>query len=255
MKVYLKFLGITLTSYVFCYSAFADNFNAAQQADIEKIVHQYIVKNPQVLVEASQALQQQQAKNMEKMEKEAQQNIAQNPKALLADANSPVAGNPKGSVTLVEFFDYQCGHCRHMGPVIDQLIKNNKELRVVYKELPIFGGSSQTASLAALAAAKQGKYEAFHNALLTTDEKISDKTIYGIAEKIGLNMDTFNNDMQSDSLNHALDDNKKLAAKLNIMGTPAFIVAKTNYDGKGEAFFVPGAAPVEVLQNMINKLK
>lgn len=224
----------------------------AQQKQIEKIVHDYLINNPEVLLEASQALQAKQQQNMQAQAKAA---ILENAGQLFSDALTSV-GNPKGNVTLVEFFDYQCIHCKKMAPVISLLIKQNPNLRVVYKEFPIFGQSSDVASKAALAAAMQGKYLPFHEALIQKEGRLNDEMIMETAKSVGLNMDKLKTDMSSKTVTDALEANRALAEKLRLMGTPAFIVAATP-DGKLKAdstpAFIPGAASQESLEELIKK--
>src|SRR5690606_21617073 len=116
-------------------------------------------------------------------EKEASQAIKTHFKELTQDPQSPVLGNPKGNVILVEFLDYQCGHCKSMSPVVSELIKSNKDLRVVIKELPIFGPSSNFAALAAIASTKQGqdKFQAFHKALFEAQTRFNKKFVLNLA--------------------------------------------------------------------------
>lgn len=229
-------------------SAFTD----AQKQDIQKVVHEYLLSNPEVLVEVSQALQMKQQQNMQQ---EAQAAIQKNAAPLMVDKYT-VVGNPNGNVTLVEFFDYQCIHCKKMAPVISELIKNDSNLRVVYKEFPIFGESSDKASRAALAASMQGKYLAMHEALINQDKKLTDQIIDDAAKSIGLNLAQFKTDMASQTVTDALSANRKLAEELHLMGTPAFIVASTPggkfKDGSSPAF-IPGAASAETLQDLIKK--
>ena len=129
-------------------------FNATQVQNIEKVVHDYLVSHPEVLIEASQALQ---SKQQKQMQNEANSFIQKNAKELLTE-NITTSGSKSPNVTIVEFFDYQCGHCKKMQPVMTELVKKNPNVRVVYREFPIFGKSSTLASQAAVAAALQGKY-------------------------------------------------------------------------------------------------
>lgn len=230
----------------------ADAVDATQKKEIEKIIHDYIVSNPEVLVEASQALQQKQQQTMAQQAKAA---IQENASKLFADSMT-VTGNPKGNVTIVEFFDYQCGHCKKMAPVMGELIKGDDKLRVIYKEFPIFGKSSETASKAALAAAMQGKYKQMHEALMQQQGRLSDDDINKIAKNIGLNMDKFKKDMDSKEVKDALNANRELAEKLRLMGTPAFIIATTpagQFKTGSEPTFIPGAASQQALQDLIKK--
>ncbi|WP_131782303.1 DsbA family protein [Legionella gresilensis] len=228
------------------------SFTDAQKKDIQKVVHDYLVSNPEVLIEASQALQQ---KQQQSMQQEAQQAISANTQQLFNDPLT-VVGNPKGDVTLVEFFDYQCIHCKKMAPVIADLIKKNNNLRVIYKEFPIFGKSSDNASRAALAAAMQGKYLQMHEALFKQDQRLNDQLIENAAKSIGLDMNKFKTDMNSKTVTDALDANRQLAEKLRLMGTPAFVIASTpagQFKQGTQPTFIPGAASPETLQDLISK--
>jgi len=230
----------------------AETMSAEQKKAIEKIVHDYLVSNPEVLIEASQALQQKQQQNMRE---QAQSAIRENAKSLFS-GNSTTVGNPKGNVTVVEFFDYQCIHCKKMAPVMSELLSNDKNLRVIYMEFPIFGKSSETASRAALAAAMQGKYKPLHNALLKQDKKLTKESVMEIAKSVGLDMKQLQKDMDSDKVNKILQDNRKLAEEMRLMGTPAFVVASTpngQFKKDSDPAFIPGATSKESLQELIQK--
>lgn len=231
----------------------ADNtMSDDQKKAIEKVVHDYLVNNPEVLLEASKALQE---KQQASMQQQAQAAILDNASQLFSDKMT-VLGNPKGNVTLVEFFDYQCIHCKKMAPIVVGLIKKDSNLRVVFKEFPIFGSSSDMASRAALAAALQGKYQAMHEALLKQDGRLNEKIIMDTAKSVGLNMTKFKADMDSQAVKDALNANRELAEKLRLMGTPAFIIASTpagQFKTGTTPAFIPGAASEQALQDLIKK--
>ncbi|OGV51090.1 MAG: hypothetical protein A3F46_03405 [Legionellales bacterium RIFCSPHIGHO2_12_FULL_42_9] len=230
----------------------AESFNPTQTKSIQTIVHDYLVKNPEVLVEASQNLQKKQQEAMTEQAKVAIVDHA----AQLFSGNMTSVGNLKGNVTLVEFFDYQCIHCKKMSPVVSELIKKDANLRVIYKEFPIFGKSSEMASKAALAAAAQGKYQAMHDALLGQDKSLTDEIVNTVAKSIGLNMTKFDADVKSKSVSDQLDANRELAEQLKLMGTPAFIVASTpagQFKSGSQPTFIPGAISLTSLQDLIKK--
>lgn len=222
------------------------SFTSAQVNDLHTIIHDYIVQNPQVLVEASQVLQAQQQK---KMEASAMTGIAANKAALFNDSQSPSVGSNSAPVTLVEFFDYQCGHCIEMAPIVEKLISTDKNLHVVFKEFPIFGGMSDYAAKVALAANMQpgNKYYAFHNLLLGANGLTKEK-IMALAQKAGLNMATLKTDMDSPAILAQLRSNYKTAQALKLMGTPAFVISN-----KAETKFayIPGATSLADLQEKI----
>ena len=234
------------------FAATTSSVSQAEQKKIEQVIHNYLVNHPEVLVEASQTLQK---KQQQEMQTQAQSAILEQAGPLLK-SDLAVAGNPQGSVTLIEFFDYQCIHCKKMKPVVASLIEKNKNLRVIYKEFPIFGKDSEYASQAALAAAKQGKYKAMQDALLKLEKPLNETMVMDTAKSIGLNLDLLKKDMSSQPVKDELAANRTLAEKIHLMGTPAFIIASTpmgQFDAKSTPSFLPGGASEETMQDMINQ--
>lgn len=227
----------------------------SQKEQLKQLIHEYLVNNPEVLVEASQVLQKRQ---QDAMQKDAKSAIAKNSERL-AMGDLTVSGNVNGNVTLVEFFDYQCIHCKKMGPVIESLIKKNKELRVVYKEFPIFGKDSETASKIAISAALQNKYDGLQKSLFNVKGRLNEAKIMEIAKDSGLDMEKLKTDMNSPKVAGILKDNRELAEKIRLMGTPAFVILSTpngKYNPSSvDAAFIPGAASEDTLQELINKAK
>lgn len=172
---------------------------------------------------------------------------------LFRHAGDPVAGNPRGGVTVVEFFDYQCGHCVAMAPTMNAIISANPNVRVVYKEFPIRGAVSDFAARAALAANKQGKYRAFSHALLTTSQPLNPDYILDVAKSVGLNVEKLKKDMRSSSVTNDIRTTYKLADEYNINGTPAFIIGKTNAQSSNDVNMVLGEMSQSELQDAINK--
>lgn len=235
--------------------AVAADFTSVQKQQIEQVVHDYLVKNPEVLVEASQALQRKQQGEMEKLQKQAVETVRKNTEALFFSKADPVLGNLKGNVTLVEFFDYQCGHCREMVSTINEAISNNKQLRVVLKAFPIFGASSELATKAALAAAKQDKFAAMHDALMKATDYSRDN-IMQLASNVGLDRNKFEADLDSKDVQQKLADNQALAKQLKIYFTPVLVIANT--DAKPEAMkivFIPGGVPGKMLTQLIAEVE
>src|SRR5205823_361351 len=139
-------------------SAAADSFTAEQHKEVERIVHDYLVSHPDVMLEVLQAAE---SSIKSASHDKAAKALTEHRNELLADPNSPVAGNPQGDVTVVEFFDYRCPYCKQVEPALEALLNEDRKLRFVYKELPVLGPDSMLASRAALAARNQGKYDAF----------------------------------------------------------------------------------------------
>lgn len=197
------------------------SFSDAQKTEIGEVVRDYLLANPEILLEVSRALE----------DKQKQAEAEQRGKALEANADaifrSPhdfVAGNPDGDVTMVEFFDYNCGWCKKGLPEVVSLIEQDKNLRVVLKEFPIFGGDSDYAAKAAIAAKAQGKYWELHTALLSHEGKVTRDVVDTLAKEAGLDIEKLKADMGSPEVAQVIAGNQALAQSLAINGTPAFII-------------------------------
>lgn len=226
------------------------SFTPAQVNQLHKIIRDYLVANPQVLVEASQVLQEQQQK---KMEEGAITAIGKNKAALFDDSQSPSIGSADAPATLVEFFDYQCGHCKEMASIVKKLASEDKNLYVIFKELPIFGAVSANAAKIALAASMQpGKYYAFHNLLLNSNQPLTNEQIMALAKKAGLNIEQLKKDMDSPAIAKEIRDNFKLAQALKVMGTPTFVISDKAHT---KFAYIPGATSSEDLQKQIKSVQ
>jgi protein-disulfide isomerase len=228
-------------------------FTQAQKDQMGVVIHDYLMKNPEVIAEAVQGLQQ---KQMDQMRTKGKDAALKNADQLFKQASDPSAGNPNGKVTMVEFFDYQCPHCVDMEPDIMATIKANPDLHVIYKEFPIRGQISVIASKAALAALKQGKYPQFHDLLMQNAQSLSQEKIMELAKSIGLDTKKLKTDMDSSDVDAQIKANYKLAQDLQLYGTPAFFVVLTSLpkDSKGVEF-IPGQVDQKTLQATINKVK
>jgi protein-disulfide isomerase len=180
---------------------------------------------------------------------------AQSVNALFHTKNDPLAGNPKGKVTMVEFFDYTCGHCAAMAPVLAAVVKNNPDLRVVFKELPIRGPVSEFASRAALAAERQHQYVAFNHALLTSRQALTPELILRIAKRVGLNKAQLEKDMNSKAIRNQINANLSLAGALDVNGTPTFFIGKTNARSNKEVIMVMGEMSQSQLDDAIRQAR
>jgi protein-disulfide isomerase len=207
----------------------APAFTAEQRTALEAIVKDVMRNNPEIIVESVRAMQMKQ----QAMAQQAQQQaLKERGKDLFKDENLPTAGNPKGDVSVAEFYDYQCGYCKKAHPTIQQLIQDDKNVKVIYVQYPILGPASLTASKAALAAHKQGKFAAMHEALMANQGPLNDEKIFDLASKAGLNVDKLKTDMASPAIEEEIKKTLALGQSLNVQGTPGFVI--------GEAL-IPGA--------------
>ena len=190
---------------------------------IRRIVRDYLIEHPEVLLEAEQALR---AKRAEEEARRDRAAIREHRDALFADPEAPVVGNPAGALALVEFFDYRCGYCRRVKPVLDTLLAENGDLRLIYKEFPILGPESTLAARAALAAREQGAYAAFHDALMAADAPPDRERLFAVARALGLDESRLARDMEDPAIDAHLARNAALAQALGIAGTPGFVLGE-----------------------------
>ncbi len=195
--------------------------HALQEKEIIDIVHNYLTKNPEILVAMTTELDKRQA--AEQAEKQ-QKVISDNADAIFRSPLAFVAGNPDGDVSVVEFFDYNCGYCRRALPDVVKLVDNDKKVRLVLKELPIFGEDSEAAAKAALAAHKQGKYFEMHQKLFSEPGKADKEKALRIAGELGLDTAQLEKDMADPEMQKSLDEAKELAQKLGLQGTPLYLI-------------------------------
>jgi protein-disulfide isomerase len=237
-------LGLWLSAFVVVVplpppSADAAEFTGEQRQAIESIIHDYLAKNPEVMLDALQA-----AEDRIKGESrdKASAALVAHRREIFDDPDAPIAGNPQGDATLVEFFDYRCPYCKQVEPSIEALVAEDPQLRFVYKEFPVLGPDSVTAARAALAARKQGKYDALHRALMALKGQVNDASVLKVAASVGLDLDRLTRDMAAPDIERMLKANVDLAEALDIHGTPGFVVGNE---------IVPGAVSLDALKQLI----
>ena len=165
------------------------------------------------------------------LEKASAQAAAARANQLLRDLQSPVLGNPQGDVTLVKFSDYQCSFCKAAEPRIEKLLADDPKVRLVVKEFPVLGPVSVVAAKAALASQKQGKYHAYHQAMMAFRGKLTDEDVFAMAGKAGLDVAKLKVDMESPEVTGQIIDTFNLARALKISLTPGYIVNATVLSG------------------------
>jgi protein-disulfide isomerase len=172
-------------------------------------------------------------------EQDAQQKkaISENADAIFRSPVSHVAGNPNGDVNLVEFFDYNCGYCRKAMPDVVKLVNQDGRIRLVLKELPIFGDDSEAAAKLALASNKQGKYFEMHQKLFSEPGKADKDKALRVAKELGLDVDQLQKDAEDPDIKKSLDEAKDLAQKLNLQGTPLYLIGDRVLPGAPDDLF------------------
>jgi len=187
--------------------------SATDRAAIERIVHDYILAHPEILPEAMERLQ----------AKETAKAVGANRTALETPFKGAWAGAADADVVLVEFFDYACGYCRASQPDIERLLKEDKKLKVVWREFPVLGEASQQAALISLAAADSGKYTAFHNRLFALGQP-TDGNVKAAGTAAALDAAKAAGAAKNGAYQAEIENNYNLARALNLTGTPAFVV-------------------------------
>ncbi|HMD66419.1 MAG TPA: DsbA family protein [Stellaceae bacterium] len=217
----------------------AEELAPAQRQAIEAIIHDYLMQNPDVLIEALRAAEDKASRDADV---KAALVLKDRRREVFDDPATPVGGNPQGDVTIVEFFDYRCPYCKQVQPSLQALLDQDPKLRFIYKEMPVLGAPSVVAAHAALAARLQGKYEAFHAAMMATKGQITNDVVYQVAASVGLDVDRLKRDMAAPDIDQAVKSNLALATALDIRGTPGFIIGD---------HIVPGAIDLDALKSMI----
>ncbi|MBM2846495.1 MAG: putative Oxidoreductase, DsbA-like [Bacteroidetes bacterium] len=149
-------------------------------------------------------------------------------------------------MTVIEFFDYRCEYCKRVASAVKQLQKDEPGVRVVYKDFPILGEASVFGARAALAAWKQGKHQAFHEAMLASENELTQEEVVAIARRVGLDVEKLEADLRAPEWQAAIDRNRALANLLGISGTPGFVVG-------GEMY--PGALDLTRLKEFVTKAR
>jgi protein-disulfide isomerase len=224
----------------------ASPFTDAQRQAIEAIIKDYLVKNPDVLQEAIAEGEKRQLETQRLAQSAA---LKESQGALLNSPHDVVAGNPQGDVTMVEFFDYNCGYCRKALADVQALIKSDPKLRVVIKDFPVLGPESLEASQIALAAKQQLKGDKlfeFHQKLLESKGRINGAKALQVAKEMGLDTAKLQKDAQGPEVKAALTENRGLGDKLGLSGTPAFIIGDE---------IIPGAVGVEPIRKTITDVR
>jgi protein-disulfide isomerase len=214
----------------------------SEKTRIETIIREYLLKNPSIIREAMQALQAQE--ELERAERAADL-VKEASKEIFFDPDSPFIGNASGDVSIVVFFDYNCGYCKHFLPQLQSISQKDPMVRIVFKEFPILGPESTSAAKAALAASRQGKYLEFHNMLMTA-ETTDEASIKNISKILEIDYSKLQKDMADPQIDEQITRNHRLAGSLEINGTPAYIIGDQ---------IIPGAIDADSLTRFVTLIR
>lgn len=236
-------LGLTLANK----DLHAQNSSQSLQSktEIENIVRDYLLENPEIIIEALEVFEQ---RRIDEQRLRQQQLISQNSGVLLASEHQTILGNPDGDITLIEFFDYNCGFCRDSLQHVERLVEEDKNLRVILKEFPVLGPGSQQAARVAIAASKVDptKYLMLHSRLLNSRGQTNERTALRAAEKVGLDVSKIRELMNEPIIEEAITEVYSIATVLGVNGTPTFIVGNE---------VLPGAVGYEVLRQKLDAMR
>lgn len=223
----------------FAVAAQPASLTEAQKEAVERLIHNYYLEHPEALIEAFQRAQ---ATLRTQQQNVAKRMLVERRGELVADPQAPVAGNPKGDVTVVEFFDYRCAYCKRAHPGMAGLLADEPGVRFVHKQLPVLGPDSVFAARAALAAQTQGRYLAFHDAMMSANGALTNEAVFAIADQVGLDRAQLARDMVAPEVEAALARNAALAKALGINGTPSFVIGD---------IMIPGVAEPAALRQLV----
>lgn len=196
-------------------------FSPEQKTAIETIIKEYLLSNPELFMEVQNQLE----TKMEQIQAEKLKSaLKSNADEIFKRPDAPIAGNPKGDITVVEFFDYNCGYCKRAFNDISKLVEKDSKIKLVLKELPILSKGSEEGARIALAAKAQGKYWEVHRALLNLKGEINEQTGLRAVDKLGLDMARLKRDMDGPEVKAEIALVRDLAQKMGIQGTPHFLV-------------------------------
>ena len=219
--------------------------DAKQKQEIGDFIKEYLVANPEILLEAQKALKQ---KQTDEQSAQAQAAITDNEKAIFQSPYDVTLGNPKGDVTIVEFYDYNCGYCKRALSDMETILEKDKNVRFVLKELPILGPDSMAAHKVSTAfrAIAPEKYGDFHRALLGGEDRANEETAMAVATGLGVPEADLRKKMAENTQDDAVKEVYTLANDLGITGTPSYVIGK-------EAVY--GAVGAEEIEAKVNNVR
>lgn len=217
--------------------------SASEREAFREEVRSYLMENPEVIIEA---VNQMEARQAEEQVQNDQALVTTNADAIFNDGFSWVGGNPEGDITVVEFLDYRCGYCRKAHGDVEELIKSDGNIRLIVKEFPILGEASTASSRFAIATkltAGDEAYKAVHDALITFSGEPSTAALARLADGLGLDGEAIIAQLDSEEVNREISETRALAQRLQIRGTPTFVMGDQ---------LVRGYVPLDAMQRIVS---
>ena len=201
----------------------ASNSSVQSKADIENVVKSYLLNNPEVIEESMRNLYN---KKMKAELERTNSLIKEKTKELEEDLMSPKVGSLTPKIKIIEFFDYNCGYCKHMLPIKKKILDELKDVQIIMKELPILGDNSKMMARSAIAVnlVDSSKYFDFHSELLMSQGDVSPQTLEELVKKVGVDVEKYKATLTDSRIDMHLGDNMKLASEIGVRGTPAYII-------------------------------
>jgi protein-disulfide isomerase len=200
---------------------------AMSKADVEKIVRNYLLENPEVIFEAVDAMKsKEEGQRLVKMKDKAKAHQT----ALYRETEPLIGGNPKGDVTIVEFFDYRCPYCRKVKKTVADLLNQDGNIKFILKEFPILSPESEMAAQVAIAAAAQGKYWDVHMAFMGAED-LAGERIFQLAKEAGADIERIKTELKNPKIAKRIAETQALAAAIGIDATPTFFIGDEPFTG------------------------
>jgi len=214
-----------------------------QRAMIERIVREYLIANPQVLREAFEALE---AREREGQAAQQAELVQRNAERIFRSPRTAVLGNPNGDVTIVEFFDYNCGFCKRALSDMQELTRTDPNLRWVLREFPVLGQGSVEAAQISAQLVGNPRFAEFHRRLLGTTERVDRARALAVARQVGLDAAALERGMNQDTTRQVISESVDLATALGLGGTPTYVIGTE---------IVVGAVGLEPLRERIANMR
>ena len=213
---------------------------------VEEVVAKWIEANPQAIINSVSNMQK---KAMEEQMKNAQKNIGEKKDELFSDKKSPQFAPSGYDVTVVEFYDYACGYCKKAQSSVEELLKEDKKVRIIYRDFPILGQPSKEMAEISVAVnlLEPSSFKKFHDTLMTSNERGKEGALK-IAKNVGINISKLESILSKDKskIEKILEDNLTLGSSIGINGTPGFVIGEE---------LIPGALEVKALKEKISAVR